>query len=159
MSRSHYKNVIECYKSDFKLPESTFYLQQEQPKTLTVRKTRSTYPNTRDPHLWGPALWLFLHISSVNYSPDSQEQINRCVEFVRNLPYMLPCYSCSEHAKKYVADQEDELPTICSTRKGLFEFYVDFHNYVNNRQGKRLFSYDEAWNMYANGANVLNFSF
>ena len=145
---------------DVRVPESTFYLQQEQPKALTVHKTRKNYPNTRDPHLWGPALWLFLHISSVNYNPGSSpEQAGQCADFIKNLPYMLPCNNCSEHAKKYIADHEDELSRVCLSRDGLFRFYVDFHNYVNQRQGKRLFSYEEAWNMYANGANVLNFSF
>jgi len=159
MSRRRYRSVIEGYKPEVRVPESNFYLQQEQPKTLTVYKTRKNYPNTRDPHLWGPALWLFLHISSVNYTPESQEQVDRCIAFIKNLPYMLPCYNCSQHAKQYIADNEADLPKICSSRKGLFEFYVDFHNYVNNRQNKRLFSYDESWNMYANGAGVLNFSF
>ena len=159
MNRNTYRTVVECYRPEFKVPESSFYIEQENPKTLTVRKTRSNYKNTRDPHLWGPALWLFLHISSVNYEPSTKEQIIRCIEFVRNLPYMLPCYTCSEHAKKYVSDHEEKLPVVCSSKKGLFEFYVDFHNYVNNREGKRLFSYEEAWNMYSGGANVLNFAF
>jgi len=159
MNRGSYRNIVECFKADIKVPASNLYLQEQEPKKLTVHKTKVDYNNTRDPHVWGPGLWLFLHISSVNYDPESQEQIQRCVDFIENLPYMLPCYNCSQHAKQYVTDVGDNLPQICKTRKDLFEFYVDFHNYVNTRQGKRIFSYKEAWDMYANGAGVLSFSY
>lgn len=159
MNRGNYKNILECFQPDITPPESSLYQEQQQPKALVIHKARSDLPNTRNPHVWGPGLWLFLHISSANYDPVSQEQIHRCMAFIKNLPYMLPCYNCSEHAKQFVKDREADLHTICQNRKSLFEFYVDFHNYVNNRQNKRLFSYQEAWNMYANGAGILNFSF
>jgi len=159
MNRGTYQNISNCFNPDVRVPPSSLYFEQQQDKNLSICKTKTNYTHTRDPHVWGPGLWLFLHISSVNYTPDSQEQINRCIAFIKNLPYMLPCYNCSEHAKKYVAEIEKNLPEICKSRKNLFEFYVDFHNYVNNRQGKRLFSYQEAWQMYNNGVGILSFTY
>ncbi len=138
---------------------SSLKIQEEFPKNLTLQKTRTDIQNTKNPKLWGPSLWLFLHISSINYTPDSPERVKMCKEFILALPYMLPCNKCSEHAKQYVADHKGKLDTICFSRENLFKFYVDFHNYVNTRFNKRPYSYEEAWKMYSNGANILNFTF
>ena len=126
---------------------------------LNIIQTRNNYSNTRDPKLWGPPLWLSLHIFSVYYDPKNEEDINRCISFIKNLPYQLPCFSCSEHAKNYIKDKEHDLHQICRTKKNLFEFYVDFHNYVNIRNKKRTYTYEEAWDMYSNGINMVNFSY
>ena len=158
MNRGHYKNVSEYFQPAIKTPQSTIFLQQEKAKKLIIHKTRTNIRNTKNPNVWGASLWLFIHISSVNYIPSSREQIIQCMAFIRSLPYMLPCANCSEHAKQFVSDHDSQLDKICSSKKSLFEFFVDFHNYVNNQLGKRLFSYEEAWNMYSNGVEILSFT-
>jgi hypothetical protein len=159
MNRNTYRNIVECFHPDIKVPLSTLYLQEKEEKKLVINKTRVSYNNTRNPHVWGPGLWLFLHVSSINYNLSSKSQISRCETFIKNLPYMLPCHDCSQHAKKYIEDFGSKLDEICKNKRKLFEFYVDFHNYVNMRQGKKIFSYKEAWDMYSNGTDILNFSY
>lgn len=154
-----YNNITEYFTPPVYVPVSSIKKEEILPKQFVLEKTRTDSNNTRNPKVWGPSLWLFLHISSVNYIPDSTEKIEMCVEFVKSLPYMLPCENCSSHAKKYVNDNKEGLMKICSSREGLFKFYVDMHNYVNVRHGKRVFTYEEAWNMYSGGVDILNFTF
>ena len=183
-----YKNVAECYKNRISLPNSRVaydtkndpnlynnsskenynlksvyskehYITDQNPFCdMNIKKERKTYNNTVNPLVWGPSLWLFLHISSIHYdiNPNKDKQ-NRCKQFIMSLPYLLPCIDCSEHAKFYINKIESDLDRICSNRNSLFKFYVDFHNYVNNRHNKKEFSYKEAWNMYSNGVDILSF--
>lgn len=125
---------------------------------LIIKKTRSDVKNTVNPQVWGPSLWLFLHITSVNYVY-SKESSKMMKNFIIALPYTLPCNDCSEHARKYIKDSLNILDNVCSSRNNLFKFFVDFHNYVNQRHNKPIFSYQEAWNMYSEGVNILDFSF
>lgn len=154
-----YNNITEYFTPAISVPESNIKKEEGYVKKLVLEKTRTDVKNTRNPKVWGPSLWLFLHISSVNYTPTTPEKIEMCVEFVKSLPYMLPCDNCSEHAKQYVKENSEKLVEICSSRERLFNFYVDMHNYVNARHGKRVFTYEEAWNMYSSGVDILNFTF
>jgi hypothetical protein len=159
MSRNSYNNMNGYKNKSISLPQSTIQKEEYTPKQLTIQKTRKTIKNTRNPNVWGPGLWSFLHISSINYIPDSIEKRKMTRDFIISLPFMLPCNDCSEHAKKYVADSTDKLNEICSSRDNLFRFYVDFHNFVNFKHHKKMYSYQEAWDQWGNGAEILTFTF
>jgi Erv1 / Alr family len=112
-------------------------------------------PNTASPTVWGQSMWLINHLGSL-YAP---EVIPNCKKdkywgFIDGLPEMLPCKDCSQHARHFVEHSRPYKDSICSSRENLFKFFVDFHNYVNQRQGKPLLGYDEAYNMFRNGATV-----
>jgi hypothetical protein len=64
------------------------------------------------------------------------------------IPVLLPCLKCKEHATAYIESRLSELDTIVSTKEKLFNFFVDFHNHVNKRYNKKLFSYEEAKKLY-----------
>lgn len=105
---------------------------------------------TNDPKVWGPHLWTYLHCSAANYpeQPTSQ-QIDDMIAFLISLKSTLPCPNCKVHYGQYIQQNKDRLRDICSNRNRLFNFTVDIHNKVNERNNKRLVSYDEAWKMYS----------
>lgn len=101
------------------------------------------------PDVWGPSFWFTLHNGS-NFYPQNPTVITkeRMKNFIISLPVMLPCFKCKDHATSFIESNLDKLDDIVSTRKKLFNFFVDFHNYVNKRYDKRIFTYDEAYELY-----------
>jgi hypothetical protein len=108
------------------------------------------YIGTSNPKIWGPHYWYNLHNSSLHYplnaSPIVKERIkNRILA----IPYEISCRACQIHASAYIEQfSEKELDDIVSTRDNLFKFYVDFHNSVNKRLGKPIWSVEEAKKFY-----------
>lgn len=105
--------------------------------------------NNRVPSVWGPRFWFTLHNGALNYpSLANPLCIERMKNFIIGIPIMLPCETCKEHAISYIEKNKDYLDYICSSRDNLFKFFVDFHNYVNQRQKKPLMSYEDAYKLY-----------
>lgn len=100
---------------------------------------------------WGPSFWYVLHTSAMTY-PDypSETYVRAMMDFIGMLPDLLPCPSCQQHARDYVTSFSSfYLYTVCSSRQSLFEFWVVFHNVVNQRLLKRTFDLPTARNMYS----------
>lgn len=103
-----------------------------------------------DPTVWGPSAWKFFHIVAENYpvvaSPLCQEKTKG---FIRSIPFILPCADCSSHAFGYIQDIEARgIDKVVSGRDELAKFFIDFHNFVNKRHGKKIYNYEEARKMY-----------
>jgi hypothetical protein len=79
--------------------------------------------------------------------------------FIRGIPYIIPCADCAEHAKSFIERHESKLDSITSGRDNLFNFFVDFHNYVNERYGKATLSYSEASKLYSGKAKTLKMTY
>jgi hypothetical protein len=104
---------------------------------------------TSDPKVWGPHLWAYLHYSAANYSdhPTPAER-KEMKNWLCSLPVTIPCDNCSRHYRKYITKNKHKLDEICSDKNKLFNFLVDIHNKVNERNGKRIMSYEEALQLY-----------
>ena len=83
----------------------------------------------------------------MNASPLVKQRIlNR----IQAIPYEVPCKTCQIHASAYIESLSDyDLDKIVSGRDNLFKFYVDFHNAVNTRLGKPIWTYQQALNYYS----------
>lgn len=115
----------------------------------TTTTTREKKPSS-DPTVWGPSAWTFFHIVAENYpvvaSPLCQEKTKG---FIRSIPFILPCADCSSHAFGYIQDIENRgIDKVVSGRDELAKFFIDFHNFVNKRHGKKIYNYEEARKMY-----------
>jgi hypothetical protein len=112
------------------------------------------------PHIFGPPLWFTLHNSSNNY-PDNPSPIvkERMKNIIIGIPVLLPCANCKDHATAYIETHFDKLDDIVSTRDKLFNFFVDFHNYVNKRYNKKTYSYEEAKDLYSGKNKVSKLSY
>ena len=112
-----------------------------------------------DPTVFGPAVWFTLHNGSAHLPSDlSPVSLARIKMFIDGIPDMLVvCPSCAEHARNYIETHRH----IINAMKGgddVFKFYVDFHNFVNERLGKGIMSYDAARKLYSGGkAKVMKY--
>jgi hypothetical protein len=115
----------------------------------------SNYSNLHDPKSWGPAFWFSLHNGADKY-PESASPIvkSRMKSYILGIPIMLPCIKCQIHANEHIELNKKDLDDICSGRKKLFKFFVDFHNKVNKMYNKPIVSVEDAYKMYNGGVNV-----
>lgn len=120
------------------------YYENTLEKETVIKKI-----GTSDPKIWGPQLWFILHNGASKYpisaSPIYKEKMK---DFIKGLPFILPCEKCKIHAIDYIEDYKDKLDDICSGREKLFKFFVDFHNSVNKRYNKPEIDYEYVNKMY-----------
>lgn len=132
--------------------------QPPQPKnsTLQVRYKILDHANPGDPAVWGPAFWFSLHNGSTRY-PINPSPLwkHRMKSFIQGIPVMVPCEKCADHATAYIESQSHRLDDAVSTREKLFNFFVEFHNFVNQKLGKPEIPLDAVRKMYSGTANVL----
>jgi len=91
------------------------------------------------PKLWGKEGWRFIHFVAITYDPSKKEEF---LNFFQNLPKILPCPVCGKHFKDNMA----KMPPRMENNQTLFEWTVDMHNLVNKENGKKIYTYDQAYN-------------
>jgi len=130
-------------------------LEKKEQNKLDMKWTTVEYANPRDPRVWGPAFWFTLHNGSVNY-PIKASPIwaERMKGFILGMPVMIPCEKCRDHATSHIEANYCRLNEIVSGREQLFNFFVSFHNYVNERYDKPKMSNEDAYDLYTSGVNV-----
>lgn len=166
---NYYKTVTQIFsfdehKDDDK-PEQQLNVTKKEPfyvdesyaeehyKAIKRKKDKETAKEVKkvgnDPKVFGPPLWFSLHNASAYY-PENAAPLHaeRMKNIIIGLPVLIPCETCKEHATNYIEENKHLLMDICKTKKDVFKFFVDFHNYVNERLGKKKFSYEEAHNLY-----------
>lgn len=95
------------------------------------------------PLLWGFATWHFIHCIALAYPNEPTQEIkNMYLQFFEILPVVLPCPACSVHFRENMAKN----PIRLNNSKELFEWTVEMHNFVNEKNGKKVLSYTEAFN-------------
>jgi hypothetical protein len=123
-------------------------------KNLNIEWSKKAKVTTASPEINGPPFWFTLHNGAAhlpkNISPISMHRIRG---FIDGIPEMQPCLACSEHARTYIEKNKSKIEQM-STGDEVFAFFVDFHNFVNKRLGKKLVSVQEAKAMYSGGENV-----
>jgi FAD-linked sulfhydryl oxidase len=94
---------------------------------------------------WGPIGWRWLHLQCINYplSPraaDPDKFLMRLWAFITQLP----CLECRVHALSYVTNN----PPNTESRYSLISWSFNFHNKVNARLNKKIFTTDEFDELY-----------
>ena len=123
-------------------------------------KYELTEGNGTSPDVFGPPFWFTLH-NGANKYPENPNKIvqKKMKDFIIAIPIMLPCLKCKDHATSYIESNLEKLDKIVSSRKNLFNFFVDFHNYVNKTYGKRIFTYEEATDLYNGKVKISKMSY
>ena len=112
------------------------------------------------PDVFGPPFWFTLHNGAAKYPVNPNKIVQKKMkDFIIAIPVMLPCLKCKDHAISYIESNLESLDDIVSSREKLFNFFVDFHNYVNKRYGKKIYSYDEAYNLYNGTVKLFRMSY
>lgn len=91
--------------------------------------------------IWGPPLWLFIHTICERIDEDYHRENNKMViEKICELLRNVPCPICSKHVNSYL--KRYNLHNI-KTKQQLITFFFHFHNSVNKRNGKKIFTKEE----------------
>jgi len=101
--------------------------------------------------IWGKDGWRFIHYVAITYVPYKKEEY---LKFFNNLPEILPCPICGSHFKENM----EKHPPKMGNAKELFNWTVDMHNFVNQMNGKKTISYDEAYKELFKEKNLIKFS-
>ena len=130
------------------------------PTKLDMKWDTVQYVNSGEPQVWGSAFWLTLHNGAARYpinaSPLCKERMKG---FILGMPVMVPCEKCADHATAHIEANWRRLDEVVSSRKELFNFFVDFHNRVNRRYGKPEMGYEEAYALYTGKTAVTKLTY
>jgi len=129
-----------------------FQLPKPKPKP-NIQQTTVRNPEKKDTMLWGAPTWYFFHTLAEKIKPEHfEDNKSQILQMITNICSNLPCPSCSEHAKQYIQRMNNN-SIIC--KNDLIKFLFVFHNTVNERKRKPVFSYDELIEKYKK-ANLIN---
>lgn len=85
---------------------------------------------------WGNSVWNCFHILSYKVNNDILNK--RILMFFSEICKLLPCPVCSSHATQLI--HKFNL-SKCMTKKNLIDFFYVFHNEVNKKTNKPVYSY------------------
>ena len=93
------------------------------------------------PEFWGPYFWKAIHLLIIGL-PDELTSDHRqaITDYFNSLIYLLPCKSCRYHYSVYF----EQYPVDISSKQALWNWSVDLHNNVNNRNKKKKLDYNQA---------------
>ena len=141
----------------FFLPESALINKEiNYAPSLSMKWKEERVNSTKEPRVFGPPLWFVIHNSAAHY-PVSPSKIcqQHAIMFIKSIPYLVSCKECFLHAQEYISRSDtNELYALTSTRSSYFKWGVDFHNFVNQRLGKKEISMEKAYNMYHNSPTI-----
>ena len=104
--------------------------------------------------VWGPCVWYLFHTLSYHIKDTNAVEFEKTktefIKFAFRIATNLPCPECSQHATQFVSRVN---PASIKTKDQLNGLFIDFHNAVNRRKGKPVFTREEAYAKYKT-ANV-----
>jgi len=118
-------------------------------KTGNYYNMRTPEYNPSNPEVWGPAMWNFLHLTAASYPhhPDAHLK-NNMKNFILSIPSFIQCGPCAEDAHRYIIVRKKLMDNYVSSKKNLFIFFWEFHNFVNLKLRKPQIELEMAWNKY-----------
>ena len=137
-------NSPKVWNSSTKQPMSTKTFLNDLP-------IQNKVSNAITPSVWGKSLWFSFHHGALYYpkNPNAETQINM-LNFIKAIPLMIPCDYCRKHSSDYIEARKDILKIAVSSSDELFKFFWEFHNFVNKETKKRIFTLEEAVDLYTN---------
>jgi hypothetical protein len=140
----------------FVVPHNEPPVTQLQKPKINQRQIELNVSNTGKVKVWGPYIWYMLHGLAEKIKDKSFHDLkNELLEHIFNICVNLPCPSCSTHSREYL--QKIDFKKI-KTKQELRLMLLDFHNNVNIRLRKPIFSYQQLIDKYktVNFNNVIN---
>ena len=92
----------------------------------------------------GTGAWTFLHSITFNILKISDLEKQKYYTFFNSLKNVLPCPVCRDHYEKNF----EKLPIRMDTRRELIEWLIDIHNEVNRMNNKKIYTYNEVYEIY-----------
>lgn len=85
--------------------------------------------------LWGPTIWDAMHFISLGYpevNPSTEVQ-QAAFQFLRSLPYLLPCMLCRVHLAETFQGDMPLTMEVCASRDALGNYIVALRDYVKRK--------------------------
>lgn len=104
---------------------------------------------------WGPHVWTFIHTFA--YHIDESFFTNNkkdVIHLLFNICFNLPCMECTMHAKAYLVRANK---SKIQTKEDLKRFFYDFHNIVNKRLKRQVFTDYDIYKSYSLQKSFINF--
>lgn len=96
--------------------------------------------------VWGPATWYLFHTLSYKLNPLYFNELkDQLLDYFISICSNLPCPECAEHAKQELKHLDKSKIT---NKKELCMYFIHFHNKVNIRNKKKVFTFDEFVSKY-----------
>ena len=96
--------------------------------------------------VWGPAIWYLFHTLSFKLNPNHFNEVkDKLLDHFISICNSLPCPECAEHARKELKHLDKSKIT---NKKELCIYFIKFHNKVNVRNNKKIFTFDEFVSKY-----------
>ena len=96
--------------------------------------------------VWGPTIWYLFHTLSYKLNPNYFNEIkDQLLDHFISICSNLPCPECAEHAKQELKHLDK---TKITNKKELCMYFIHFHNKVNIRNKKKIFTFDEFVSKY-----------
>lgn len=103
--------------------------------------------------VWGPAIWYLFHTLSFKLKPNHFNELkDQLIDHFVCICNNLPCPECAEHAKQELKHLDKSKIT---NKKELCMYFIYFHNKVNVRNKRKIFTFEEFMSKY-NGAVTRN---
>jgi hypothetical protein len=97
--------------------------------------------------VWGPAIWYLFHTLSYKINPVYFNELkDQLLDHFISTCSNLPCPECAEHAKQELKHLDKSKIT---NKKELCMYFIYFHNKVNVRNKKKIFTFDEFVSKYS----------
>lgn len=154
-SRTINKNKI-AKEMVFVVPYKQPPVRELQKPVANTQNTSQVVNNTGKIKSWGPHIWYMLHGLSEKIKPESYGLLrHELLEHIYNICLNLPCPSCSSHSKEYLHKVDFKK---LNNKDDLRLMLLDFHNNVNARLNKPIFSYQQLIDKYktANLNKIIN---
>jgi Mitochondrial sulfhydryl oxidase involved in the biogenesis of cytosolic Fe/S proteins len=98
--------------------------------------------------VWGPAIWYLFHTLSFKIKPIHFNELkDQLLDHFVSICNNLPCPECAEHAKQELKHLDKSKIT---NKRELCMYFIHFHNKVNVRTKKKIFTFDEFILKYKN---------
>lgn len=92
-------------------------------------------------NVWGPAVWYLFHTLSFKMREEHFHQLkDELLGHFISICGNLPCPECAQHAQQELKHLDKSKIT---NKKELCIYFINFHNKVNHRNKKKLFTFDE----------------
>lgn len=105
---------------------------------------------------WGTPTWIFFHTLAEHIDPVFYQHNRDVIKtFIVNICNNLPCGECTTHASSYI--KYNLTANNISTKENLKQFFFKFHNEVNRRTNKPLFTNYDTYKTYTLNTAFVNF--
>ena len=82
--------------------------------------------------IWGPMMWHFLHIISLNFPNNpTKKQKYQYYSFIVDLTNILPCNKCRDNLLSNLKSMKFDIDVHMQNRDTFAKFIYDLHNVVN----------------------------